>query len=192
MLKAEWEQHWSSRRAIFLLLIKKQQKARAQSNLERHLVVTFESWKEAGVFPCSLSSSFPYFSPKMMCFYWKHLPSNQNRWAGADALARLLPGLEHLELRNCPIKDITAWVGQSQNGNLFWWEITGFCWVMHFTSKDEGIFLLKEKLQVSSLKAGPVWGWSPSGVLSGILPWGLWSGENTPEWCSSSTLHWDA
>lgn len=65
MLKAEWEQHWSSRRAIFLLLIKKQQKARAQSNLERHLVVTFESWKEAGVFPGSLSSSFPYFSPKM-------------------------------------------------------------------------------------------------------------------------------
>eukprot|EP00434_Breviolum_minutum_P024010 symbB.v1.2.021187.t1/scaffold1779.1/size154953/15 len=41
--------------------------------------------------------------------------------AGADALARLLPGLEHLELRNCPIK-------------------------------DEGIFLLKEKLQVFDLE----------------------------------------
>lgn len=176
------------------LFVVDQKAAKDKSTIKFGTSFSCDFWKLEGGWgvPGFPQLKFPPCFLQKWGFYWKHLPSNQNRWTGADALARLLPGLEHLELRNCPIKDITAWVGQSQNGNLFWWEITGFCWVMHFTSKDEGIFLLKEKLQVSSLKAGPVSGWSPSGVLSGILPSGLWSGENTPEWCSSSTLHWDA
>ena len=113
MLKAEWEQHWSSRRAIFLLLIKKQQKTRAQSNnLEHHLVVTFESWKEAGVFPSSLSSSFPHVSSKNEVFIgstfhqirivgqvlmlWRDYFPAWNTWSFAIAQSRISP----LELAN--------------------------------------------------------------------------------------------
>lgn len=92
---------------------KSSQKTRAQSNnLEHHLVVTFESWKEAGVFPSSLSSSFPHVSSKNEVFIgstfhqirivgqvlmlWRDYFPAWNTWSFAIAQSRISP----LELAN--------------------------------------------------------------------------------------------